>query len=140
MRRVLLIALLLSAFSASAELIEKVTCKDAPDQSYALYVPSTYNAAKKWPILYALDARGKAMDPMNAFRDAAESLGVIVASSYNSASDESNEPNIKAMRAMWNDTHSTLSIDDKRVYAAGFSGTVRAACYLALAADRKSVV
>lgn len=125
---------LFAAVAASAELTERVTCKAAPDQSYALFVPSSYDAAKKWPIVYLLDARGRAMTPMAAFRDAAEQLGFLLASSYNSASDESNEPNVKSMRAMWNDTHDKLSIDDNRVYAAGFSGTVRAACVLAMVA------
>src|SRR5881394_3379578 len=92
---------LMLASAANADLIERVTCKAAPDQNYALYLPSTYDAAKKWPIVYVLDARGKAMTPMAAFRDAAEQLGFILASSYNSASDESNEPNIQSMRAMW---------------------------------------
>jgi predicted esterase len=128
MRRGVLIASLLFALN------ERVVCTHAPDQSYALFVPSSYDSAKKWPILYVLDARGSALVPMERFRDAAEWLGVIVASSYNSASDESNEPNVKSMRAMWKDTHDKLSIDDKRVFVAGFSGTVRAACYLALAA------
>ena len=122
------------AISARGDLIERVACKAAAGESYALLIPSSYDAAKKWPILYVLDARGRAMVPMNAFRSAAEQLGFLVASSYTSASDETIEPNAKAMRAMWKDTHDRFSIDDGRVYAAGFSGTVRAACYLALAA------
>jgi predicted esterase len=134
MRRVVLIITLLFTSAVRADLTEKIACKDAPDQTYALFTPSSYNAARHWPIVYILDARGRALDGLAPFRDAAEQLGFILASSYNSASDQSNEPNIKSMRAMWNDTHATLSIDDKRVYAAGFSGTVRAACYLALAA------
>src|SRR5438067_13149330 len=130
---IVLVALLL-ATPALADLTEKIFCKDAPDQTYALFTPSSYNAAKHWPIVYILDARGHALEGLAPFREAAEQLGFVLASSYNSASDQSNEPNIKSVRAMWNDTHATLSIDDKRVYAAGFSGTVRAACYLALAA------
>jgi hypothetical protein len=44
------------------------------------------------------------------------------------------EGNFAAMRALWADTHARLSIDDRRVYAAGHSGTVRFACLLALSA------
>jgi predicted esterase len=134
MRRAALLVSVVFSLAARADLTERITCKDAPDQSYALFVPSSYDAAKKWPVVYLLDARGQAMTPMTAFRDAAEQLGFVLASSYNSTSDQSNDPNIKAMRAMWNDVHGRLSIDEKRNYAAGFSGTVRAACYLALAA------
>jgi hypothetical protein len=38
------------------------------------------------------------------------------------------------MSALWADTHARFAIDDARVYAAGFSGTVRFSCVLALAA------
>jgi predicted esterase len=134
MRRAALLLLTFAALAARAELTETVVCKDAPDQSYALYVPASYDPAKKIPIVYLLDARGRALVPMTAFQEAAEQLGFVLASSYNSASDEAIDPNVKAMRAMWNDTHARLTIDDKHVYAAGFSGTVRAAIYLALAA------
>src|ERR1043166_6985698 len=134
MTATLTVLLALPAISARGGLTEHVTCRAAADERYALFVPSSYDAAKKWPIVYLLDARGRAMVPIEAFRDAAEQIGFILASSYASASDETIAPNEKAMRAMWNDTHDRLSIDDKRVYAAGFSGTVRAACDLALAA------
>lgn len=134
MRRAVLAVTLLLAVPSHGDLAERVVCKDAPDQTYALFVPLSYNNAKKWPIVYILDARGRAMAPVAIFKDAAEQLGFILASSYTSASDEAIEPNVKAMRAMWNDTHDKFSIDEKRVYAAGFSGTVRSAETLAMAA------
>jgi len=115
-------------------LSEKITCSASPAQSYALYLPTTYRPDRKWPILYAFDARGQALVPAQAFKDAAETYGWIVASSYNTASDGPMEPNFTAMRAMWADTHGRLAVDDKRVYAAGFSGTVRFACLLGLSA------
>jgi predicted esterase len=115
-------------------LIEKVVCSASPDQTYALYLPKSYRPDRTWPILFAFDARGKALVPAEAFQSAAETYGWIVASSYNTASDGPMEPNFTAMRAMWADTHARLAIDDKRVYAAGFSGTVRFACLLGLSA------
>jgi predicted esterase len=115
-------------------LIEKMTCAGSPDQSYALYLPSSYRPDRVWPILYAFDARGGAKEPAKAFKDAAETYGWIIASSYNTASDGPMEPNFTAMRALWADTHARLAIDDKRVYAAGFSGTVRFSCLLGLSA------
>lgn len=35
------------------------------------------------------------------------------------------------MRAMWQDSHAWFNIDNRRVYAAGFSGTVRSSCVMA---------
>ncbi|HEY2092017.1 MAG TPA: hypothetical protein VGJ81_09020 [Thermoanaerobaculia bacterium] len=127
MRRAILVLLLvvLSVTAGTAR---------AKDESYELFLSSNYDAKKAWPIVYALDARGQAGAPLEPLRAAADELGFIIASSYKSASDESNSPNVTAMREMWNATHAKLSIDDKRVYVAGFSGTVRAAVILALKA------
>ena len=119
-------------------LIEKVTCAEAPDQAYALYLPSTYTPERKWPILYAFDARGQGKPVAELFQQAAERYGWIVVSSWSTASDVGGdkpmEGNFAAMRALWADTHARFAIDDTRVYAAGYSGTVRFACILALTA------
>lgn len=116
------------------QIVEKVVTQVDPGQSYALYVPTSYKPDRAWPILYAFDARSNGKLVAERFRAGAEKYGFLVASSNNSASDGPNIPNLAAMRAMWSDTHSRFSIDDKRVYAAGFSGTVRFACNLALSA------
>src|SRR5689334_2066334 len=123
MRRTILLLLFVIAVSARAK-----------DEPYELLLPSNYDAKKTWPIVYALDARGRAEAPLQSLRAAADELGFIIASSYQSASDESNGPNVTAMREMWNGTHAKLSIDDRRVYIAGHSGTVRAGVLLALQA------
>lgn len=123
MRRATLVLLCVIAASARAK-----------DDRYELFLPADYDAKKTWPIVYALDARGDALAPLQSLRAAAGELGFIVASSYSSASDQSNEPNVTAMSEMWTATHAKLSIDEKRVYIAGYSGTVRAAVLLALAA------
>jgi predicted esterase len=134
----LLAAPLLSADAPAAlprgEVIPEVPCTGAPGQSYALYLPSNYSPDRAWPVLYILDARSHGAAAAETFRAGAEKYGYVLASSNNSMSDEAMEPNFQAMRAMWADTHARLSLDDRRVYAAGYSGTVRAACLLAQAA------
>jgi predicted esterase len=116
------------------EVVPKVPCAGIPDQSYALYLPSNYSPDRHWPILYVLDPRGRGASAAEFFRAGAERFGYILASSNNTASDTAMTPNFDAMRAVWNDTHARFPLDDRRVYAAGFSGTVRAACTLATTA------
>jgi len=115
-------------------LVERVPCAGHPEQAYALYLPKSYTPDRRWPILYAFDARADGRRVAELFQSAAENYGWIVVSSWNSASDGPMEPNFKAMSALWADTHARFAIDDSRVYAAGHSGTVRFACILALAA------
>lgn len=123
---------------ARGKVIEKVVCESQPDQAYALYLPSTYTPERQWPVLYAFDARGVGKPVAELFQQAAETYGWIVVSSWSTASDVGGdrpmEGNFAAMRALWADTHARLAIDDRRVYAAGHSGTVRFACILALTA------
>ncbi|MDX1631979.1 MAG: hypothetical protein R3234_08970, partial [Thermoanaerobaculia bacterium] len=113
---------------------ERVAPETTPDQAYALYVPSSYSPRSPAPILYLLDARGRAMLPLERFRPAAERLGWLLASSWTSVSDGPFQPNLDALRAMWRDTHEKLAVADGRAYAAGFSGTARAAVTLAMLA------
>lgn len=115
------------------KIIAKIPCAGSPGESYSLYLPSGYSADRAWPVLYVLDPRGRGVLAAERFRPGAERYGYILASSNNSASDTAADPNVAAMRAMWSDSHARLRIDDKRIYAAGFSGTVRAAVVLARA-------
>jgi poly(3-hydroxybutyrate) depolymerase len=123
---------------ARGTVIEKVVCANQPDQAYALYLPSTYTPERRWPILYAFDARSQGKAVAELFQRAAETYGWIVVSSWNTESDVAGdrpmEGNFATMRALWADTHARLAIDDRRVYVAGHSGTVRFACVLALTA------
>ncbi len=136
----LLLAALLPAAPAEAaaelprgKVVERVVVDGAPTQSYALYLPSSYTPEKLWPVLYMLDARGRALFPLELFRPAAEEFGWILVSSYNSASDTKDDPNSAAMTAMWNDAVRRFSIDGRRVYVTGFSGGGRAAVGVAYA-------
>ena len=92
-------------------IIERVEVQEDPSQSYALYLPPSYARERRWPILYLFDARGRAMVPVEVFRDAAERYGYILASSYNTASDDAVEPDIEAIRTLWRDTHERFPID-----------------------------
>jgi tetratricopeptide (TPR) repeat protein len=136
MKSLPLLALLAStAFAAPApapdlprgQVIPKVVCAAQPDRSYVLYLPSTYRPERPWPIVYAFDSRGIKNDRemIELFKAGAERFGVIVASSNESANTVPIEENFRSLRALWTDTHARLAIDDRRVYAFGFSGMTR---------------
>jgi predicted esterase len=101
-------------------------------QTYALYLPPGYSTERRWPVLFVLDPRGRALLGLALFQDAAARLGWIVMSSYNSLSDGPPEANVTAMSAMLASAQTRLAIDSSRRYLAGFSGTARAALALAV--------
>src|SRR5829696_1603308 len=110
----------------SGTLTERVTSVGDTSQTYALFLPPGYAASKRWPILFVLDPRGRALLALKLFQEGAARRGWVVMSSYNSLSDGPPEPNLNAMEAMLRSAQGRLSIDGSRLYLAGFSGTARA--------------
>ncbi len=102
-----------------------------PDQTYALYLPSSYTPTKQWPIIYAFDPSARGDRPIDTFKAAAEKYGYIVAASNNSRNGPW-PPEIEAAQAMSDDTHTLLAIDDQSRYFTGFSGGSRVAAQIAL--------
>ena len=119
---------------AKGEIIQSVVCANNPEQSYALYLPSTYGPEKSWPILIALDPGAHGKPPVEHFKDAAEQQGWIIVGS-NQSRNGPLEPTINSVNAIWRDLHQRFSIDDRRVYFTGFSGGARAAVTIAMRCD-----
>jgi len=119
---------------APGAISERIACAADAKQGYAIYLPSGYSTARRWPVVYFLDARGNARVPLERFRAGAEELGFVLVSSYNSRSDTKDDPNTPALRAMWKDAHVRLALDDRRAYLSGFSGGARASVAMALSA------
>lgn len=94
-------------------------------QRYALYLPSGYSPASQWPVLVVMDPRGRALVPLELLRPAAERLGYVVISSYNTASDTDQPVNVPAVNAMIADLQRLIALDERRIYLVGFSGTAR---------------
>lgn len=137
--RAILVAALVSAVGwqpcvgqLPGRLIEHVTSASDTSQKYALYLPPGYTTGRRWPVLFVLDPRGRALLALELFQDAAARLGWVVMSSYNTLSDGPLEPNVNAMDAMLRSAQDRHSIDPSRLYLAGFSGTARAALRFAV--------
>jgi predicted esterase len=112
------------------EVVERVACRADPTKSYALYLPSGYDASRPWPIVFALDPAARGRVPVERFRAAAETWGYVVAGSNDSRNGPL-EPSARAFAAVAEDVRSRLRLDERRFYLAGFSGGARAASVLA---------
>lgn len=129
-----LVAILLAATQpgqpARGTLVEHVSCPGDPTQTYTLYLPSTYQPSRTWPLLLVFDPGGRAARAAEVFRDAAERFGWIIAASENSRNGPW-EPTLRAVNAMWPALLGGYSVDERRVYAAGHSGGATVAWMLA---------
>jgi predicted esterase len=127
----LLLPLLLPAdLPPKGVVVDRVETTANARQSYALYLPSNYAPARRWPVLYCLDPLARGRVPVERFSQAAERAGVIVVGSNNSRNGPS-EPVREAIDAMLEDSHARFSIDDTKVFVAGFSGGARVALFWA---------
>jgi len=124
---VLLYARPVAAQAVPGRLEERVRSATDTSQTFALYLPPGYTTERRWPVLFVLDPRGRALLSLKLFQDHAARLGWVILSSYNTLSDGPPEPNVDAVNAMlaWAQAHPSL--DPTRLYLAGFSGTARAA-------------
>jgi hypothetical protein len=114
---------------ARGRILDRIVCLDDFEQSYALYLPSSYRPDRAWPVIYCFDPGGRGSTPVALFKAGADRYGCLLIGSNNSRNGPW-DVILRAMRAVWLDSHARLAIDDDGIYAAGFSGGARAACGL----------
>jgi predicted esterase len=112
------------------EFVEGLSCASDPSQTYTLYLPSSYDPERRWPVLMVFDPRGRSVMAAELFREAAEDYGWVIISSDNTRSDTESDFNTPAVNALWPEIQTRYSPDNRRVYTAGFSGTVAFSGYL----------
>ena len=124
-----LLALSLAAATTAADemptgcVVEKVACRSDPAFTYALYLPSAYTSARRWPVLLVFDPGARAALGAELFREPAERFGWIVMSSGDTRSaGVTMQHNLDAALAMLGDAGTRWATDRSRYYAAGFSG------------------
>ena len=108
------------------EVNERVTAKTNPKHSYSLLLPSNYDAAKRWPVIFVFDPGGRAGTAISLFQAGAEKYGYIVMCSWNSRNGAWDQT-VEAMQTMYADATQLFPVDEKRLYTAGYSGGARAA-------------
>src|SRR5262249_24057198 len=94
--------------------IAEVQCASDATQSYAVYLPSSYTAAKRWPIIYFFDPAGRGRHPLELYKEIGETYGFVLAGSNNSRNFSSDQS--KAVSSIWADTHMRLALDERRSY------------------------
>jgi hypothetical protein len=84
---------LLAGAARGAEPVPGTLAAEVPSatagQSYALYLPSTYQPGRRWPVLFVFDPGARGANGVQHFQAAAEQFGYIVACSNNSRNGQS---------------------------------------------------
>jgi hypothetical protein len=130
---------LFSQVSTRDQVTDTVRCRAEPGQSYALYRPSQYDNKKNWPVILIFDPSARGRTGVSTFIEAGNKYGFILACSNNSRNGPLGD-NFTAAAAMLQDLEERFTLDQRRIYAAGFSGGSRFAMAFAVKEKRISGV
>jgi predicted esterase len=122
---------------AKDQVTDTVRCLDYAGQSYTLYLPAQYDKIRIWPVILIFDPSARGRTGVNTFIEAGRKYGFILACSNNSRNGPL-ENNFTAATAMLQDIEERFTVDQRRIYAAGFSGGSRFAMAFAIKEKRIS--
>ncbi len=89
--------------------------------TYALYLPTSYEVEKKMSLLLIFDPKGRGNNTVNLFRTAAEEQGYILASPNLDLKRKPVDSIVKTATSMMYNIFNAFSIDENQVYAAGMA-------------------
>ncbi len=138
MKKFLLVLTLLVATTGFAQQItllkgkiqDSLMVNDSISESFALYLPKSFEVTKKWPVIFVFDMQGRGKQVTSMLASAAEKEGYVVAAS-NSVNDSlSISKNVLVASRVMSRVSELLPVDANRIYTAGFSGGARLASVL----------
>jgi len=110
----------------------KIYCDVDSSVYYSLFLPKSYTDAVRFPIVYFFDPHAHGDIPLNLYKDLADKYGYIIVGSGNIQNGLPWTEIEGYTDKIIDDTKKKFSIDNKRVFACGFSGGARVAGTLQL--------
>jgi hypothetical protein len=138
MKKILFFALVLvstTSFSQEMRLLkgaitENVVVSDSLKETLSLYLPSTFEVQKPWPVIFVFDLKGRGKASVSMLVNAAEKEGYILASSDNVNDSLSISANVLIANRMFNALIDMVPIAKNRTYTAGFGSGAKFASIL----------
>ena len=140
---IMLLAVAATAASAGAQTVDStlrgrilshLIAKRDTSYRYAAYIPRGYQGTHAVPLLLVLDPQGRADEALARTAAAAERLGWIAMSSYDTRGDAPAAANQNIVNVMLSDAFTAFDLDTARIYVAGLSGTANDAWIFAYGA------
>lgn len=110
----------------------KVSCNTNAGNTYSLYLPSSYDTAKTFPIVYFFDPHGKGNFPVEKYKTIADELNCILAGTDNTQNGMDRNTVSANATLFMNDCRKKLKTDNRKMFTCGFSGGGRIASNLAV--------
>jgi hypothetical protein len=135
MKKTILLLLLSFSFFGTAQkitlkkgvVIDGLKVADTISETFALYLPTTFETTKKWPVLFVYDIKGRGRSVVSMFSEAAERQGFILAASNHIRDSLSLSKNVLISSRMFNTVFTMVPIQKNRVYTGGYAESARLA-------------
>jgi len=113
------------------KVIDRVTVSDSQGETFQLYLPKSYDPNGLSAIVFIFDPSGVGNYGIRPFIRSAERFNYILVCSNNSKNGPYQQ-NFDITNRLFTHVFSNFNIDEKQIYAAGFSGGSRLACTVAV--------
>ena len=135
MKKLVLLLLALLSLQISAQelklkkgvVLDNIKVSDSLAYSFSLFLPSSFNVNKKWPVVFVVDYDNKEKQVLRLMAGVAEEKGYILAASNNLNDTLTVSKSILAFSKTFNAVVGMLPIDEKQVYTLGFNRAGRLA-------------
>lgn len=115
------------------KLMDSIVVSNTTDETFALYLPTSFEASQPSPILFIFEPAGRGKLGVETFIKASESYGHILVCSNNSRNGPY-ERNFSIAANLFDHVFARFSVDEDQMFLAGFSGGSRLAWAIATAA------
>jgi len=115
-------------------ILDSIPVSNSINETFSLYLPTTYNANKLSPILFIFSPSGNGKNGVKTFIKSAEAYNYILICSNNSKNGPLDR-NFNIAQGLFTHIFSTFNIHKNQVYLAGFSGGSRLATAIATVSD-----
>lgn len=135
MKKTLLLLFLTFSFFGTAQqitlkkgaIIDGIKVTDSISETFAIYLPQTFEIERKWPVLFIFDSKGRGKQAISMFKAAAEEQGYILAASNNINDTLALSKNVLISSRMFNAVFGMVPIHKNRVYTGGYNESARLA-------------
>ncbi len=138
MKKIVFLALLLSTtlhYSQELRLLkgaitDGLVVNDSLDETFSMYLPTSFELSKPWPVLFVMDMEGTGKKSMSLLVNAAEEENYILVASDNLNDSLSISQNVLIANRLFNAVVSIVPVAKNRDYTTGFRNGARFASIL----------
>ena len=112
------------------EIVDSIQITNTPGESFALYLPKSFDAKTASPVLFVFDSAARGRVGITPFVESSEKYGIILICSNNSKNGPY-EKNFSVANNLFNHVLKNYTVDSGQMFLSGFSGGSRLAAAIA---------